>query len=199
MSSRDRLLEAAITVIEEHGEVGIRVDEIAATADVAKPSLYHFYGSRDGLVAAAQAERYRRSLLVGVDDVVARIEDCTSAAEFEALLRAWIASFTSEEGRRRRAIRLDVLGSSVSRPALQAEVDRANNLVTETLAELLARARANGWVLTDSDLDPVDVALWLHGLWNGRYLCELAGDPTRAEGWDHVTITALERLLFGER
>lgn len=197
MTSQERMLEAAIAVIEEHGEAGVRVDEIAATAEVAKPSLYHFFGSRDGLVAAAQAERYRRSLNVGLDEVFERLDDCTSAEEFKALVRAWLANFSEDAARRRRATRLEVIGSSVSRPELQAEVARASRRAADRLSEVGRIAMSRGWMLQSTDLDLDDVSLWLVGVWNQRYLAEITGDPSRIAGWDVVSQTAVFRLLFG--
>ena len=191
------MLAATIAMIEEKGEAGVRVDEIAATAEVAKPSLYHFFGSRAGLIDAAQAERYRGSLNSGLDEVLRRVADCTSAAEFGELARAWITSFTDEAASHRRRVRLEVLGSSVSRPQLRAEVEKADRQATEQLAELGRIAKSRGWALQSPDLDPYDVAKWLHGLWNGRYLAEITDDPAQIAGWDEVTTTAVMRLLMG--
>lgn len=197
MTSRERMLEAAIEVIEEHGEAGVRVDEIASMAKVAKPSLYHFFGSRDGLIAAAQAERYRKSLNIGLDEVLQRVSACSSADEFAQLARAWISTFSADDARHRRAVRLEVLGSSVSRPELQVVVEKADRLANEQLAELGRIAQSRGWALQSPELDPYDVAAWLHGLWNGRYLAEITEDPERIAAWDQVTMTAVLRLLLG--
>ena len=197
VSSRERLLEAAIDIIEEHGEVAVRVDEIAQTAEVAKPSLYHFYGNRDGLIAAAQAERYRRSLLVGYDEVLDRLARCTSRDEFLEIIRLWTATFQTPDAARRRAMRLDVLGSSVSRPALRDEIERANVEARTQLERFLEHARSKGWALTGTDIATSDVAMWLHGLWNGRYLVDITGEITEIEGWDRVTMRVIELLVFG--
>ncbi|MBU3701574.1 MAG: TetR/AcrR family transcriptional regulator [Acidimicrobiia bacterium] len=191
------MLEAAIAVIEERGEAGLRVDEIAAAAEVAKPSLYHFFGSRDGLIAAAQAERYRRTRNIGLDEVMRKVEACTSADQFAEIIRLWVVSFSSEEASRRRAVRLEVLGSSVSRPELRAEVLKSSDQANEGLVELVRFATSRGWALQSVDIAPEAVALWLEGLWNGRYLVEAHGDPALVEDWDNVTTTALFRLLFG--
>ena len=197
VTSRERMLKAAIDVIEEHGEAGVRVDEIAAMAEVAKPSLYHFFGNRDGLIAAAQAERYRASLNAGIDEVLQRVIECTSAEEFGELSRAWITTFAEDAARHRRRVRLEVLGSSVSRPELRVAIENADKLSSDQLAELGKIAKSRGWALQSPDLDPYDVALWLHGLWNGRYLAEITDDPERIEGWDQVTMIAVLRVLLG--
>ncbi|MBU6330240.1 MAG: TetR/AcrR family transcriptional regulator [Acidobacteria bacterium] len=197
MSSRDRLLEAAIAVIEDHGEAALRVDEVAASAGVAKPSLYHFYGSREGVIAAAQAERYRRALLVGFDEIVAQLDHCTSTADLELLVRGWLASFVTDEARRRRAVRLEVLGSSVARPEMRAEIIRADLDVEQQLIRFAEVAIERGWMRLPPGVSPMDLAVWLDGLWNARYGADIAEDPKVAEAWDRVTDAVIDLLLFG--
>jgi AcrR family transcriptional regulator len=197
VTSQERMLEAAIEVIEEHGEAGVRVDEIASMAKVAKPSLYHFFGSRDGLIAAAQAERYRKSLNIGLEEVLQRVLACSSANEFAELVRAWITTFSADDAQHRRSVRLEVLGSSVSRPELRVAVENADEQSNHQLAELAKIAKSRGWALQSPDLDPYDVAAWLHGLWNGRYLAEITEDPERIAAWDQVNMTAVLRLILG--
>lgn len=107
-----RILEAAISAIESGGETGLRVDVIAAEAGITKPSIYYFFGSRDGLVAAAQAERYRRSMLTGLVEAIELTRAASSRDEFEALLPAYVDVVMGPDGARRRAQRVQVLGSA---------------------------------------------------------------------------------------
>lgn len=61
---RAQLLEVTIAVIARRGVRGMRVQEIAKDAGVSVTLLYHYFGSREGLLEAAlqavsdQAERY---------------------------------------------------------------------------------------------------------------------------------------------
>lgn len=50
---RTQLLQATIGVIAKRGVRGMRVQEIAADAGVSVPLLYHYFGSREGLLEAA--------------------------------------------------------------------------------------------------------------------------------------------------
>jgi AcrR family transcriptional regulator len=59
---KQRLLELAIQTIDESGEPGIRVNQLAESAGVSIPTLYHHFGSREGLIEEAQAERFIRAL-----------------------------------------------------------------------------------------------------------------------------------------
>lgn len=183
-------------MIEQEGETALRVNEIARAAGIAKPSLYHFFGSREGLIAAAQAERYRRAMLVGYEEVIARIEQGMTAEELMTLMYAWNESFTGEEAQHRRAVRLAVLGSSVSRPDLREEIAKVDRRVEQYLVDLITLVTDRGWVHLPSTIRPFDLAVWLNGLWNGRYGADIDPDPAAADGWDRVTNTVLTHLLF---
>ncbi len=80
---RTQLLDAAIVVIARRGVRGLRVQEVAAEAGVSVPLLYHYFGSREGLLEAAlfavsaHADRYSTSLATGTsttrEELVARL------------------------------------------------------------------------------------------------------------------------------
>jgi len=56
MDSRSALLRAALTLFAARGYDGVGVQEVAETAGVAKPTLYHFFGSKRGLLEALFTE-----------------------------------------------------------------------------------------------------------------------------------------------
>ena len=56
MDSRAGLLRAALTLFATKGYDGAGVQEVAEAAGVAKPTLYHFFGSKHGLLGALFAE-----------------------------------------------------------------------------------------------------------------------------------------------
>ena len=80
---RAQLLDATIVVIAGHCVRGLRVQEVAAEAWVSVPLLYHYFGSREGLLEAAlfavseDADRYSTGLARGAasahDELVGRI------------------------------------------------------------------------------------------------------------------------------
>lgn len=194
-STRERLLEAAIREIEAGGEAAVRVDVIAEMAEITKPSLYHFFGDREGLIVAAQIERYRRALMFGMEATTEAVRRCSSAQEFRTFLMTWIRGFGAPDGRERRRVRLEVLGSSVSRPALRELVAAEDRMAFAALAEMLDIVRERDWVTMRYPSEVV-AAFW-YGAMNGRYLIEndLVGlDPA---DWDDVLGHTVETLLFG--
>ncbi len=90
VDSETRFLDAAIAMFDEGGEAALRIDELAKQVGVAKTSLYHHFGDREGLIVAAQAERYRRSILIGIDETLAAVESCEISEQFLTIFPALV-------------------------------------------------------------------------------------------------------------
>jgi AcrR family transcriptional regulator len=82
MGNRETLLEAATELVDGVGEAAVRVDPVDDIASVTKPSPYHFCGDRNDLIVAGQVERYRRSLLYGMERQRETTEACESHEQF---------------------------------------------------------------------------------------------------------------------
>lgn len=190
----ERILEAAIDAIEAGGEASLRIDAVAKAAGISKPAIYYFFTDREGLVAAAQAERYRRSLLNGLAESIELTKAATSRAEFETLLPVYISVITQPIGAHRRAQRIQVLGSAVSRPALTAEVAAATEHAVELATELVRIPFDRGWA--DSGVDPDSIAVWWICMTHGRHLLDLVADEKRLADWHEITLAQLRHLLF---
>lgn len=50
---RVRIIKAAIAALLKHGRSGVRVDEVAAAAEINKRMIYHYFDDREGLIEAA--------------------------------------------------------------------------------------------------------------------------------------------------
>jgi AcrR family transcriptional regulator len=190
-----RILEAAMAAIERCGEAGLRLDDIALAAEVTKPAIYYFYDGRDGLVAAAQAERFRRSILNGLADAVEMTRAATSRAEFEALIPGFVDVVFEPEGPFRRAQRIQMLGSAVPRPELTEAVTAALRSAVELTAEVIRTATDRGWATPAFDADVI--ALWWLSNTHGRHLFDLIADERMDQQWREVTVAQLRSLLFG--
>ncbi len=62
MSTRATLLTAALKVLEDDGEAQFSTRAVCALANVTAPTLYHHYGSADGLLSAAMTEAFAQFL-----------------------------------------------------------------------------------------------------------------------------------------
>lgn len=195
MTTKERLVEAAISIIEDEGEVGIRVDRVAELAGFTKPVLYHHFTDREAVIAAAQAERFRRSLSVGAPRLAEILDSVSSAADFFNAMRGWLKSFGEPEGEQRRRFRIEVLGSAVSRPELLRSVIEANRAYISDFAMLLRLAQAHGWLR--NDVNAKDLAQWWVGLVLSRHMVEIDKEEFSTEAWDVVTESVIRSMIVG--
>jgi TetR/AcrR family transcriptional regulator len=86
MDNRSILLARALDLWSERGYEAVGVQEIVVAADVTKPTLYHYFGSKRGLLDALIDERS-----VGLKDSLARAADYRGnlVATLEAVVRAY--------------------------------------------------------------------------------------------------------------
>ena len=62
MNTHDKILAAALKVLEEEGGDQFSTRAVCAIAQVSAPTLYHHFGNADGLLSAAVVEAFRQFL-----------------------------------------------------------------------------------------------------------------------------------------
>ena len=70
LTTRELILEQALMLFADRGYNGVGVEELATTAGVTKPTLYHYFGNKQGVLEAIVAERY--------DPFIAELSDAAS-------------------------------------------------------------------------------------------------------------------------
>ena len=190
-----KILEAAIAVIEDGGEVAIRVHDLAGACGVTGPILYRAFGSREGLIIAAQSERYRRSTAHDVTALAEAIDAATTTAELRAALEAELRTAFDSDRDRDRRIRANIVGSSVTRPELAAAIVDIDRSLTDRAAVAWGHAQRRGLLRTD--IEPTVLASWWFAHLDSRIHLELA--PTRIDGaaWNVLARDAALAAVFG--
>lgn len=183
-------------VIEADGEVAVRVWDIARECGVTGPTLYWYFGSREGLVIAAQAERYRRSMSFDIDYTETAFRSTTTAEEFRALFETLSSVVYSDERTPARRVRLSVVGSAVTRPDLMKAVADAESEARAGTIRGFAHGRDQGWLRPGIDLDHVyDIHT---ALLIGRSFHELPGSGADRAAYDEFARRTLRTLLFDD-
>jgi AcrR family transcriptional regulator len=194
--TRERLLEVTIAVIESRGEPMVRVKAIADEVGVASTSVYHYFGNRGGLVDAANAERYRRTLYGPNHEALrAAFAECSSQDDCADLLRHILTLANQEDGMQRRRARVAVLGSAVSRPPLAVQVIAANAEYAKDLAYTFMPAQVKGWIRRDIDLEAA--VLWQIGQMTGRIMVELDPSICDLAEWDRIEADGVIAAFLG--
>lgn len=90
MDTHRILLNAALKVLEEDGEAQFSTRKVCVIANVTAPTLYHHYGSIDGLLSAAMAEAFaqflesKKAAIPSADPVMALREGWNDYVRFVA-------------------------------------------------------------------------------------------------------------------
>jgi AcrR family transcriptional regulator len=191
-----RLVEATIRVIETEGEVGVRLHDLSREVGVAISAVYNYFGSRDGLIVAAHAERYIRSAVDVTEWFVDAVNSCESSDDFETLIDKTIVVVSDPSRSSRRLARASVVGSSVGRPDLIKAILDLDREQVKTLGDSLEHAKQKGWVRPDLDCEAA--VLWWFGIVNARVAVELGPTVISEERWDHMFREAAHFLFFGK-
>jgi AcrR family transcriptional regulator len=185
--SRRALLDTAVAMLEERGPDGFTVDEVLVESGTSSSSLYHHFGSRHGLLIAAQDESYRR---------VARAEDArnldgglsaTTTEEFLAYVARQLRRIVTDPANLVvRRTRLAAAARSLASPELAAQTVAVQERMFDAIVVMFDSAQARG--LIDPQLDTRAYAAWFHGMTLGRTVTE-AGSVD-SEAWLAVAIPA---------
>ena len=191
--TQQRILDSVVAVINDHGERAVRVQDVAQAAGVTKPSVYHFFGSREGLIEAAQAERYRRDIFIFSIEVGNEVKMCATREEFYDLARRLLIAASDPQRDVFVRRRVEILGSAMTRPFLQEKLAVAQGEIDEALASALMFAQEMSWIPHDLDLRVFST--WLSGQLNGRVLLTLHPGRVNRSVWTKLFIDGVLAVL----
>lgn len=186
--TRERLLQATIEVIDAEGVKGVRIRDIASAAGVREPSVYHFFGSREGLVEAALAERFNIHNSDMVNAFGSQLVDCRTQEDFVQLIHRVLEIGFNDNRAKIRSLRADVIGSAQSRPKLLAAINEAAHKSYVDQCKYIESAQIRGWI--DPDLDSVTFAAWAAGMFNNRLYIEMNPGAYNTEAFAKMTISS---------
>ena len=194
-SMKQTLLELAIATIDESGETGIRVSQIVEAAGVTIPTLYHYFGSREGLIEEAQAERFIRILRSDVDVFVTQVETCETRADLEQALANLVGSLELPDRALMRWQRLNALGATYARPSLAQRITEVHDDLATRTALALAPFQRKGLLRQDIDLRAV--VAWYNGAVLGKNLVQIGNSDINQAEWNRILVMATHAVLFG--
>ena len=191
--NRQKILDFAVAAIDSGGEASLRVHDVAGQAGVTVPVVYHYFGSREGLVIAAQTDRYLRQVQTDIKVIGRAVAECQTRDELRTALRTiWQKSLAHRAANRWR--RISVLGSAYARPDLEDAIFKAQREVTAALFVILEPCRDRGWLRSGIDL--TSVLAWHHAVLISRFFIEHGTPEADATEWDRLTLEALDRAFF---
>ncbi len=187
------VIEAAIRAIEAGGEASVRIDDILQETGISKGSLYHHFGGREGLIAAARVTQFSRFVAEDAARVREALLKTTSLGEFISVTSAMVEIGSAAERESARLNRLSVISSSYGRPELRDALALQQHTHTETIAEAIRYGQEKGWLR--NDVNPRALSVFVQGYNLARVLLDLDTEPVSTKDWEHVVRVALRSFF----
>ena len=188
----ERLIEAAVELLDEGGEDAVTVAAIIQRAGVTTGSLYHHFGDRNGLVATAHARRFDR-LLDRQLRIIAplyegdTVEECLAVAD---LLTTAIADGAQNEDRR---VRISALSAARHRPVLRDGVTSSLRRSIDGVEARIAAAQQRG--IVRPTLPPRALAVFTQTIGLGMLADVISGDEQPPAHWRAVFRTVAHAVF----
>jgi TetR/AcrR family transcriptional repressor of nem operon len=154
-ATREHIVEAAATLIGQHGVAGTSADDVRKTAGVSGSQLMHYFGGKQALVRAVIVRQSESEALVGHPSL--------GPLDTLEALRAWADAAVENlaQGSSRGACTLAMLAGSTSPGDEQTreELLRAFVRVQSPLLDGLRAMRDRGDLRPEADLDELSMVL----------------------------------------
>lgn len=189
----DKLLEVTINELDRVGLAKIDVDSLLRKSKISKGSLYHHFGSKNGLLAAAEAQQFMKHLSTESELLRVLIEKCESKQDFVDLVAGVMKISSLEENRGFRKKRIRAIAMSFNDKNLAQVMKSAQIDVSQYLAESFKIAKDCGWIKQDVDL--LALSYWIQGVFIGHIMLDITEQTEHEEAWSQVAFQALQPFL----
>jgi AcrR family transcriptional regulator len=161
----------------------IRIPEICEATGVNYGSVYHHFGSREGVIDAAYHQMFTK---LAEEDLATLQLVSVSSQTFEEYLVAMqglIGTFASSDVRRaRRALRARIVAASMMRPELRELIGTTQSRLTNELQTIVEYGQQREWL--NRELSAHAVAVLIQVLLVGRTLDDVSATPIDNAEWE---------------
>lgn len=191
-----QIIAVTIELLARHGESGFRIEDLQQRTGINKSSLYLRFGGRDGLLATAYGEIFKKHIEESLDGLRPILQRATTPAELRAGIHAATAFVVSPQRFNQRLERAAIIAGIRGRPEYQKALRAAQTALSTALAELFDDAAARG--LISLKYPSRLAAQFIQGLTFGRIIAELEDpdDKGLRDGWITLSADLLDQMLF---
>jgi AcrR family transcriptional regulator len=189
----ERALKVVGEILDTGGEASLRLADVSHRSGVSVGSLYHHFGSREGLISAARERQFLESLPSQAHEEVAYLIAASSPAEFVDRFDEVLRASDNPERAAGRRRRLEMIGAAAGRPGHLEGIVAMQTSYLDEFEALTRTLEARGWL--PEKVDVRAVALLLHSTSMGRVIREIDDDPVELEEWHHLVRTMVGRLV----
>jgi AcrR family transcriptional regulator len=179
-------------MLDSGGEGSLRLADVSKQSGVSIGSLYHHFGSRTGLIAAARERQFRDGLSYRGQIDARTYLASTSPSDFMELFDEMLQTSEALEVAAGRRHRFELIGAAATRPQDLPGVIALETAYLSAGEEIGQELYDRGW-LRDG-IEPRAFALFLHSVSMARVVRDL-DDSVSTDAWRRIVRGALEGML----
>ncbi|HEV7957959.1 MAG TPA: TetR/AcrR family transcriptional regulator [Acidimicrobiales bacterium] len=188
------VLDAVAERLMAGDELLIRIPEICEATGVNYGSVYHHFGSREGVIDAAYNMIFSRLVEEDIRTFHQVNESVQTLDEYIRVMQPIVTKLSSGPDRKgRRAMRIRIVAAASTRPRLKELIGETQARLTADLARLTSVAQQKGWLR--DDISPRALAVLFQILIFGRALDDVSAEPIEEETWELTSSVLFADLL----
>lgn len=172
----------------------IRIPEICESTGVNYGSVYHHFGSREGVIDAAYHQMFTKLADEDIAILHAVSVESQTLEEYIGAMQGLVGTFASSDERRaRRALRARIVAASMMRPDLRKLIGETQVRITDELQGIIEIGQQRGWL--NRDISAHSLAVLIQILLIGRTLDDVSTSPMDRVEWETMMATLLGFLI----
>ncbi|MBU6240438.1 MAG: TetR/AcrR family transcriptional regulator [Acidobacteria bacterium] len=190
------LIDCAIAELEEKGYDAFNIDAVLERSRASRSSLYHHYGSRAGLLAAAVLHDIEAKSTRDNADFRDAIVRCVTRDDLKSIVERAVKGSGSASRRSLRLARTRAYQLAEHDEGIAARIALLTKTESAKLADSLFDLQERD--LIRRDVDAAVLALWIGSVFYGRVAFDFTNaTPSQSRAWELITIDSLMAMLSG--
>ena len=187
------ILAEARKIVEERGEAGLRVAELAKRCDVAVGLLYHYFSDRMAIISAVRETQF----VARVESDIQNLKQYSTTGNNADIVDIIVNQFAdprADERNKYRLERMEVLVAASRNPELLEKLKTVESRFTHEILETIRNAKKSG--LVAEHVDEKSLAFFLEVITLGVNLGIVYGATLpAADKWQEFVLTVLAPLM----
>ncbi|HVA70411.1 MAG TPA: TetR/AcrR family transcriptional regulator [Acidimicrobiales bacterium] len=191
------VLDAVAERLMTGDELLIRIPEICEATGVNYGSVYHHFGSREGVIDAAYNMMFSKFVEEDMEIIREATDNVVTLEEYVSVILPIVAMMNSgPERTARRALRIRIVSAAMTRPELHTLISETQSRLTQEWRRLIEMAQKREWLR--DDISAGFLAVMLQIIVFGRALDDISDTPVDEAEWGSSIATLFVELLKRE-
>lgn len=191
--TKARLIETAVSLIDEFGPVGFTVDALLERSSISKGSLYHHFVDFSDVIEQAQVIRFSRYIDEDIDALISMLSRASSGAELRAGFESLVLATSDPSRADARSDRATIVGLAHHSKNFAEALGTEQQRVTDALADIAREAQEKGFIRRDVDVRVLATFVQTYTL--GFVLNDITIDPISPSDWSKFISALLAASL----